>query len=435
MPVLRLRVDRGGRGARVTGITSALARCGGTAAMLIVVTACCSFAAMFAATARSLQEPVLRRADPRVEVPVVAPPSPSLQPMRSVSVWSDDDAAPVTTLATDVAAPALQVSRRRQKIVGRASPTPAAAPTLTLAAPTGPAAMSPPLQDAPGENNVQWNAFRRGTGAAVQRHFVANAEPEIVLMPPSRPVVVDDAPVLPRVAANPQPPLMAQPEQSLVHNMVVDTRHRQFPGGVDPGTAPPRTVLPQFTAVDANDPRVAGPLPLDRGVHAVQVNRQPPLLPPIVVPMAVPQESPLTPAPALVPAPVNVVPVSASDRHGDVDVSSLTAFVASGGRLPVVVLTSDRASMLEKTLTSLLSVRGLAREAVVVYQHGTNVEVAAVVARFGLRSRQNGNDVTVQGGGERIAAHYKYSLTQMFDAETTVCLRKLPLPRMLRGHG
>lgn len=131
-------------------------------------------------------------------------------------------------------------------------------------------------------------------------------------------------------------------------------------------------------------------------------------VPPSVQPPAPPQ-----------PAPVQV--------QSSVDPSSLSAFVSSGGNLPIVVITRTRTDVLRQTLSSLLSVRGVSREAVFVVQDGTDEGTAAVVTSFGLRFHQKtvAPPVSLRGsaqdiGAERIALHFKYALEYMFDVVTDV---------------
>ena len=55
-----------------------------------------------------------------------------------------------------------------------------------------------------------------------------------------------------------------------------------------------------------------------------------------------------------------------------VDVSSLTAFINSGGHLPILLITRTRTDVLRNTLSSLLSVRGVTRECIFVMQDGNS---------------------------------------------------------------
>ena len=62
-------------------------------------------------------------------------------------------------------------------------------------------------------------------------------------------------------------------------------------------------------------------------------------------------------------------------RANEVDTSSMTSFVASGGRLPVALVTCCRPSMLRESLASLLSCRGITRDDIIVVQDASNPDV------------------------------------------------------------
>ena len=109
-----------------------------------------------------------------------------------------------------------------------------------------------------------------------------------------------------------------------------------------------------------------------------------------------------------------------------VDVTSVSTFLRSGGRLPVAVIAHDRPDLLNQTLTSLLSARGVRREAVVVLQHGSHAGVAAVGTAFGVTVHRSFPRPDLWSTspadilGANIAHHYKLALTYMFDEATTV---------------
>eukprot|EP00605_Chrysophyceae_sp_TOSAG23-4_P002916 GSChrysophyteH1.ASY1.ANO1.3211.1 assembled CDS len=97
----------------------------------------------------------------------------------------------------------------------------------------------------------------------------------------------------------------------------------------------------------------------------------------------------------------------------------ISQYVESGMKLPILLLTCNRAKLLELTLASLFGVRGISKGNVVVIQDGRQQDVQAVVESHGLKLIQN---VPKQGqlrgsedGATRIAKHYKFALTQMFD--------------------
>jgi len=112
---------------------------------------------------------------------------------------------------------------------------------------------------------------------------------------------------------------------------------------------------------------------------------------------------------------------SNSNSNGNMD---LRGYLSRGGLLPVVLLTSTRASLLRLTLASLFSVRGVQKKNVLVVQDGQNVEVAEAVREAGITLLQNTHNLEIirqrQGGGvdgaELIARHYKFALSSVFDA-------------------
>ncbi|CAN0297363.1 unnamed protein product [Ascophyllum nodosum] len=101
----------------------------------------------------------------------------------------------------------------------------------------------------------------------------------------------------------------------------------------------------------------------------------------------------------------------------------IETFLAEGKKLPVVLLTCNRATLLSETIKSLRQVRGMDMGRVLVLQDGSDSEVAAVVKREGLYLMQHIAAPGLRGGpraGEgatRIAMHYKFSLNHVFERE------------------
>ncbi len=100
----------------------------------------------------------------------------------------------------------------------------------------------------------------------------------------------------------------------------------------------------------------------------------------------------------------------------------ISVFVESGGKIPIVLLTCNRANLLEQTLGSLFAVRGVTKDSVVVIQDGRAADVQNVVQQHGLKLVQNApaSDVERQrlrglDGAARIAMHYRFSLSKAFD--------------------
>ena len=83
------------------------------------------------------------------------------------------------------------------------------------------------------------------------------------------------------------------------------------------------------------------------------------------------------------------------------------------------MLTHNRPQLLTKTLTSLLKVRGVHRNRIFIAQDGHNADVLTVVRKFGLKVDIHDNP-KVNGppwkvGAVKIARHYKWSLSRMFE--------------------
>jgi hypothetical protein len=105
--------------------------------------------------------------------------------------------------------------------------------------------------------------------------------------------------------------------------------------------------------------------------------------------------------------------------------TKLATFLRSGSAFPILVLTHNRPKLLEKTLTSLLKVRGVHRDRIFIAQDGHDPKVLSVIRKFGLKvdihenPRVNGPPWKV--GAVKIARHYRWSLSRMFqvfDPET-----------------
>ena len=98
---------------------------------------------------------------------------------------------------------------------------------------------------------------------------------------------------------------------------------------------------------------------------------------------------------------------------------AIATFLQGGGTIPVVLLTCNRPEQLKGTLSSLLSVRGVSKDNIIVAQDGAMREVAEVVHQYGLQLLQNSEGLNLRGGAggdgaRRIAMHYKYSLSAAF---------------------
>lgn len=91
----------------------------------------------------------------------------------------------------------------------------------------------------------------------------------------------------------------------------------------------------------------------------------------------------------------------------------------SSNRIPIVLLTCNRPQLLEQTLVSLLKIRGVSKDQILISQDGTMPEVASIVKKNGLTLIQNNAGLRGSDGGSRIAMHYRYSLSAAFDRNPT----------------
>ena len=94
----------------------------------------------------------------------------------------------------------------------------------------------------------------------------------------------------------------------------------------------------------------------------------------------------------------------------------ISRYIDKGGKLPVVMMTCNRATLLKTTLASLFSVRGMSKSNVIVLQDGKDREVETIVRDHGLHLIQHdAPNLRHADGATRIAKHYKYSLTAAFE--------------------
>lgn len=84
---------------------------------------------------------------------------------------------------------------------------------------------------------------------------------------------------------------------------------------------------------------------------------------------------------------------------------------------PIILLTCNRAALLRETIASLLTVRGVKKEQILVIQDGTMADVAAVVKENSISLVQNHGSLRRGSldGAARIAEHYKFALSTGFD--------------------
>jgi hypothetical protein len=108
-----------------------------------------------------------------------------------------------------------------------------------------------------------------------------------------------------------------------------------------------------------------------------------------------------------------------SQSPSDPDEKVLSTYLNARKKIPFVLLTCNRAEQLQNTLTSLLQVRGVERDNIIVSQDGAMDSVASVVKNHGIKLVQNTKGLRLRGGAamdgaQRIATHYKFSLSEAF---------------------
>ncbi len=108
-----------------------------------------------------------------------------------------------------------------------------------------------------------------------------------------------------------------------------------------------------------------------------------------------------------------------SDASKSIKRGPITSFVENGGLLPIVLLTCNRPQLLEQTIQSLLAVRGVIPDNVIVSQDGAMKEIAMIVKKNGFQHVQNVESIHLRGGvapdgSQTIARHYKFSLSAAF---------------------
>ena len=95
----------------------------------------------------------------------------------------------------------------------------------------------------------------------------------------------------------------------------------------------------------------------------------------------------------------------------------IATFLQKGGEIPIVLITCNRVDLLEATIQNLLKVHHITKDIVVV-QDGTMKAIADTATSHGLQVIQNketNRRLRGSDGASRIATHYKFALTTIFD--------------------
>ena len=98
--------------------------------------------------------------------------------------------------------------------------------------------------------------------------------------------------------------------------------------------------------------------------------------------------------------------------------NSISQFIKNGGRIPVVLLTCNRAQLLDGTLHSILQVDGISRENLILMQDGKLESIQRMAKKYRVEIYQNDLPQRKRGGNDgaaRIATHYKWSLSKAFE--------------------
>lgn len=87
---------------------------------------------------------------------------------------------------------------------------------------------------------------------------------------------------------------------------------------------------------------------------------------------------------------------------------------------PILLLTCNRPALLRETIASLLKVRGVQKDTILIIQDGNMAEIAQIAKENNLGLVQNVAGLRLRGGAvsdgaTRIAEHYKFALTTGFD--------------------
>lgn len=107
--------------------------------------------------------------------------------------------------------------------------------------------------------------------------------------------------------------------------------------------------------------------------------------------------------------------------RSEVDLKRFSQSILSAYRnTPILLLTCNRASLLDETIKSLLQVRGVSKDNILVIQDGKMEDVSSVVKKYDLALVQNLAGLRLRGGAgsdgaSRIAQHYKFALSTGFD--------------------
>jgi hypothetical protein len=126
----------------------------------------------------------------------------------------------------------------------------------------------------------------------------------------------------------------------------------------------------------------------------------------------------ITPFPEVVqPIKAPIIPTDAETLK--VPTGPISAYIAQGKDIPIALLTCNRLELLEQTIKSLLTVNHISKD-VIIFQDGAVPGVVDIANKYNLKLVQNKRQKSQLRGEEndgasRIATHYKYSLSTVFE--------------------
>lgn len=104
-----------------------------------------------------------------------------------------------------------------------------------------------------------------------------------------------------------------------------------------------------------------------------------------------------------------------SEELSRIDRDSMTSFVRTGGRFPILLLSSNRPDFLRLTLISLLRVRCIEKSDILVVIDGGGEDITSVVTQFGVASKRFPKaNMNPNRPDQSIASHYKRSIEHVF---------------------
>jgi alpha-1,3-mannosyl-glycoprotein beta-1,2-N-acetylglucosaminyltransferase len=99
--------------------------------------------------------------------------------------------------------------------------------------------------------------------------------------------------------------------------------------------------------------------------------------------------------------------------------SPISSYISESNPIPILLMTCNRPELLQLTINSISSVRGISKSSILVSQDGSNADVKRIISNNNLVSVQNLEGINLRGapldGAQRIARHYKYSIDKLFD--------------------